>query len=168
MVRQKSRWILARLDFEEDVILGVRSSGTRKLGREDGSARLNASKGLSGKDIHKALREMLSTAFGTVGAGMVYTIQVCLYDEEARLAIIKAPRDYCTKICASLTFVTSIENNPVAVSVRAICGSARTAKVAGMHELRLQCQQQEVLKNINGSRGLSRQRQKKEMDKELV
>lgn len=176
MVRQKSRWLLVRLDFEENLVPKSTQSSTTKRGRGGGiiksapeSSVPAASKGISGKEIHKSLREMLSAAFGVVSAGMAFNIQVCIYDEEAQLAIVKVPRDQCNKVRASLTFLSSIESTPAVVSILAVCGSARTAKMTCLHELRHRYWQQEALQKSSGkSIRLSSSKLRREGDRERV
>ena len=111
MVRHKSRWILARFDFEPDVApslqvssepkpgstVGVgdsivpRAVGAAKKRKRDKSGAAGSASGdsggagaaassspnpnaLTGKDIHKSLRDCMAAAFGTVGAALTYDV----------------------------------------------------------------------------------------------
>lgn len=63
-------------------------------------------------------------------------IIVRLYDPEARIAMIKIPRDKCNFVRAAITFLTEIKEIPVVVSTIAVSASSRTAKISALHELR--------------------------------
>jgi len=85
MVRHKSRWLLARLDFDDDLFgetakRSLSSKRNRKCRGVGGdvvanSYFSNAASRISERAIHKTLREMMYAAFGTVGTGMAYSVQ---------------------------------------------------------------------------------------------
>uniref|UniRef100_A0A7S2EPX0 Uncharacterized protein n=1 Tax=Trieres chinensis TaxID=1514140 RepID=A0A7S2EPX0_TRICV len=187
MVRQKSRFILARFDFNADVyadpssvespegeldgrqsIVPMPSGKKRKRGNL-GVVAPNAASSpavVTGKDVHVALRDCLSAAFGEIGAGLSYDVHVKLYDEEARLAIIKCPRGSCGTVRSALTFLTSVAGRSVVVVSVAVCGSARTAKIAGLGELRRSFTAQGG--SAGEQQGANQKKARKETEKALV
>jgi hypothetical protein len=71
MVRHKTRWLLARLEFEPDVLGRRDDEGkSRKRQRvEDVGA------GLSKKDLAQCIRETISSSFGVAASGVAQDLQ---------------------------------------------------------------------------------------------
>lgn len=63
-------------------------------------------------------------------------LTVRYFDSESNLALIRVPRHECGKVRAALTFMTTIDNEMVVATVLSVNGSARTAKLVAMGELR--------------------------------
>ena len=78
----------------------------------------------------------MESNFGIVGAGMVHTMRVLLYDQTDRMAIIKVPREYSPMVRAALTFITSINDANAVLSTIGVHGSARTTKMAALDLMR--------------------------------
>ena len=147
MVRQKNRFLIVTLDFDEQLMPASierkqRERDSKKRRRpvtatdpasapDDGSPPL-----IESKDIHRVLRTTMESNFGIVGAGMVHTMRVLLYDETDRMAILKVPREYSPMVRAALTFITSINDANAVLSTIGVHGSARTAKMAALHLMR--------------------------------
>lgn len=142
MVRQKSRWLLIRIDLE-DQVKSIKDTSTASLlegaavkkKKEDPAASSSRIQ-LEKKNIFHALRIMIEESFGIARSGIIDDIQVRLYSSEARLAIVKVPRDDCDLVRSAVTFLTQIQEEPVTAVVLATNGSARTAKVAAMRQVR--------------------------------
>ena len=147
MVRQKNRFLIVTLDFDEQLMPASierkqRERDSKKRRRpvtakdptsapDDGSPPL-----IESKDIHRVLRTTMESNFGIVGAGMVPTMRVLLYDATDRMAIIKVPREYSPMVRAALTFITSINDANTVLSTVGVHGSARTAKMAALDLMR--------------------------------
>lgn len=147
MVRQKNRFLIVTLDFDEQLMPASierkqRERDSKKRRRpaaatdptsvpDDGSPPL-----IESKDIHRVLRTTMESNFGIVGAGMVHTMRVLLYDETDRMAIIKVPREYSPMVRAALTFITSINDANAVLSTIGVHGSARTTKMAALDLMR--------------------------------
>lgn len=147
MVRQKNRFLIVTLDFDEQLMPASierkqRERDSKKRRRpvtatdptsapDDGSPPL-----IEAKDIHRVLRTTMESNFGIVGAGMVHTMRVLLYDETDRMAIIKVPREYSPMVRAALTFITSVNDANAVLSTIGVHGSARTAKMAALDLMR--------------------------------
>ena len=148
MVRQKNRFLIVTLDFDEQLMPASierkqRERDNKKRRRpvtatdppmsapDDGSPPL-----IEAKDIHRVLRTTMESNFGIIGAGMVHTMRVLLYDETDRMAIIKVPREYSPMVRAALTFITSINDANTVLSTVGVHGSARTAKMAALDLMR--------------------------------
>lgn len=170
MVRQKSRWTIVRLDFDDQLLVSSRSAangvgeeGNNKNKRKRSSVHhANAPSTpvpIEPRDIHRTLRSAMETSFGTLGAGMAHTIRICHYDSTDRLAIIKMPREYCPMVRSALTLLTSINDVNVVMSTIGVHGSARTVKIAALAELRRNFNARNRL-NTGGGEGLSKQDEK--------
>jgi len=120
MVRHKSRWLLVRIDWETDV--NCTSPGSNEI--------------ITARDIYLELRNLVQTVFGISGAAMTHDLQVRIYDAEARIAIIRISRCQCNLVRASLTLLTSLKKFPLVANVISLSGSARTAKMIALRELR--------------------------------
>ena len=147
MVRQKNRLLIVTIDFDEQLMPASierkqRERDSKKRRRpvtakdptsapDDGSPPL-----IEAKDIHRVLRTTMESNFGIIGAGMVHTMRVLLYDETDRMAIIKVPREYSPMVRAALTFITSINDANTVLSTVGVHGSARTAKMAALDLMR--------------------------------
>ena len=57
-------------------------------------------------------------------------------DPTTRLAMVRTPREFCGRVRASITLLTLLNNQRVVLAVMSVNGSARTAKVAAIRELR--------------------------------
>ena len=150
MVRQKNRWIIVQLYFDDQLLItsaakpdegstGSSQSGRKKRRRIDGLATSNVGAApvpIEPKDIHRVIRTAMEALYGTVGAGVAHTIRVSLYDETSRIAIIKMPRESCGMVRSAATFLTSINDANVVMSTIGVHGSARTVKIAALAELR--------------------------------
>mmetsp|Transcript_20544 Transcript_20544/g.58939 ORF Transcript_20544/g.58939 Transcript_20544/m.58939 type:complete len:206 (+) Transcript_20544:97-714(+) len=152
MVRQKNRFLIVSLDFDEQLmpasIERKRERDSKKRRRQTTdpsnnavpSADTSAGDGspplIEAKDIHRVLRTAMETNFGIVGAGMVHTMRVLLYDETDRMAILKVPREYGSMVRSALTFITSINDANAVLSTVGVHGSARTVKMAALQLMR--------------------------------
>ena len=124
MVRQKSRWLLVRLDFEE-------------ISQTTPSSALQLQ--LTTTDIYRALLDAIQQNYGLVAGASSAELKVLLYDQEHQLAIVKTSRDNYPTVRTSLTFLTQIKQGgdtlKVAAATLAVCGSSRTARNAAWSEL---------------------------------
>lgn len=145
MVRLKSRWLLVRVDFEPHVAGAAGSQcdigGVRVGKASDGAGKQQSAldtkiSSVSTSDLYHSVRECASSLFGLSGTSAVQYLQVLHYDPEARVVSMRVSRDACNLVRASLTFITSIKGITAIFSVIAVNGSARTAKIAFLHELR--------------------------------
>lgn len=127
MVRHKSRWLLIRIDREERV---KSIKDTQKDPPDTPSAPIEK------KNIYHALRIMIEGAFGIARAGIVEDIQVRLYNSETSLAVVKVPREDCDLIRSAITLLTQIQDEPITAVVLSTSGSARTAKIAAMRQVK--------------------------------
>ena len=153
MVRQKNRWLLVQLDFEDDILSSCLSadaaasnSGTNKkrklqLSNSNISAMSSAATAnqiINTTDIYRSLQDIITQNYGLVGA-CTTNIQVLLYDPKVRLAIIKTSRDTIGIVRSSITLMTQIKQGgdvlKVAASTIAVNGSVRTARNAAWEEL---------------------------------
>ncbi|KAL9188820.1 hypothetical protein ACHAXT_007198 [Thalassiosira profunda] len=156
MVRQKNRWLLVKLDFEEDILSacapggGDASSASATSGKKrklhpsssNISAVSNASSShalqqqllqVTATDVYRSLQESILQNFGVVGAATM-EIRVLLYDPKLRLAIVKTSRDKYPLVRSAITLLAAIRQGgdtlKVAASTVAVSGSARTARNA--------------------------------------
>jgi RNase P/RNase MRP subunit POP5 len=151
MVRQKNRFLIVNLDFDEQLMPASierkheRDSKKRRRPAADPNNRILPAPAdtddgspplIEAKDIHRVLRAAMESNFGILGAGMVHTMRVLLYDETDRLAIIKVPREYCPMVRSALTFITSINDANTVISTVSVHGSARTVKMAALDLMR--------------------------------
>jgi hypothetical protein len=60
---------------------------------------------------------------------ILITNEVRLCDSTMRMALLRVPREYCQAIRASMTLLTQLRNQRIAISVLSVSGSARTAKI---------------------------------------
>ena len=152
MVRQKNRFLVVCLDFDEQLVPASierkRERNSKKRRRQTADPSNNSTPSVAdntddgspppieAKDIHRVLRTTMESNFGIVGAGMVHTVRVLLYDETDRMAIIKVPREYCPMVRSALTFITSINDANSVLSTIGVHGSARTVKMAALQLMR--------------------------------
>jgi len=152
MVRQKNRFLIVCLDFDEQLVPASierkRERNSKKRRRQTADPSNNSTPSVAdntddgspppieAKDIHRVLRTTMESNFGIVGAGMVHTVRVLLYDETDRMAIIKVPREYCPMVRSALTFITSINDANSVLSTIGVHGSARTVKMAALQLMR--------------------------------
>jgi len=126
MVRHKTRWFLVRLDYARDM---VKAQSSRVVGHADSFP--------TKKELAIAIRESLVSCFGQSSTTeAAREIQVRLSDLSTRLAMIRVPRQFHTKIRASITFMTAIGGKRLVASVISVNGSARTAKLATIRHIR--------------------------------
>jgi Rpp14/Pop5 family len=80
-----------------------------------------------------------------------------------RLALVRVPREFCSTIRTSLTLLTEIKNQRIAISILSVNGSARTAKINSIRTLQYYYREllSKVLKN-NSSKNVTIKR--KELD----
>ena len=150
MVRQKNRFLIVTLDFDEQLMPASierkqRERDSKKRRRPAAAADTNSPISapddgspppIEAKDIHRVLRTTMESNFGIVGAGMVHTMRVLLYDETDRMAIIKVPREYSPMVRSALTFITSINDANAVLSTVGVHGSTRTVKMAALDLMR--------------------------------
>jgi RNase P/RNase MRP subunit POP5 len=151
MVRQKSRWLLVRFDFESDILsscgpigdVGHRDAISKKRKFQSSSSNLddtpsNSIHQVTSTDIYRSLLETITQNFGLVGAATT-DVKVRLYDSKVRIAIIKTTRDKYPIVRSSLTVMTHIKQGgdvlKVVASTIAVSGSARTARNAAWVEI---------------------------------
>lgn len=120
MVRQKSRWLVVRFDFEENVKARTNAPGNT----------------IDKKLIYFALQEVIYETFGIVQAGIIEDLQVRLYNPDTRLAIIKTSRDSADIVRSAITLLNQLNDEPIVASVVSIHGSARTLKLSCIELLR--------------------------------
>lgn len=147
MVRQKNRFLIVTLDFDEQLMPASierkqRERDSKKRRRPEAATDPKSAPDdgspppIEAKDIHRVLRTTMESNFGIVGAGMVHTMRVLLYDETDRMAIIKVPREYSPMVRAAVTFITSINDVNAVLSTVGVHGSARTVKMAALDLMR--------------------------------
>jgi RNase P/RNase MRP subunit POP5 len=151
MVRQKSRWLLVRFDFENDILsscgpigdVGPKDAISKKRKFHSSSSNLddtpsNSIQQVTSTDIYRSLLETINQNFGLVGAATT-DVKVRLYDSKVRLAIVKTTRDKYPIVRSSLTVMTHIKQGgdvlKVVASTIAVSGSARTARNAAWAEI---------------------------------
>lgn len=61
---------------------------------------------------------------------------VRLYNSETSLAVVKVPREDCDLIRSAITLLTQIQDEPITAVVLSTSGSARTAKIAAMRQVK--------------------------------
>eukprot|EP01083_Nonionella_stella_P092544 259118_1 len=122
MVRQKSRWLLVKIDLEESV---------KNLPSSD-----KLPPKIEKKNLYHALCAVIQDAFGIYGAGLSEEIHVRLYNQETRVAILRVPRHHAPVVQAALTMLTSVNDIPLAATVLSNNGSARTCKISALTQLK--------------------------------
>ena len=125
MVRHKIRWLLVRFEFEGQLATGPT---TTKRG-DDVPA-------LQPKEIYKELAKILSGCFGMFAHAIIPNLAVRHVDDESQLCMIRVPRDGANHVRTAITFMTTLYNKEIVASVLSINGSARTARLAIMQEIR--------------------------------
>jgi len=126
MVRQKVRFILVHFQFEE----GIHKTASSSTSKNNDEEPINAS------DIHKAMRECVSSSFGSIGIGATLETRVLYYDDQAQLALIKTSRDASNIIRATLTFLSIVKKILTCTTIISVHGCARTAKYHLIRETR--------------------------------
>ena len=155
MVRQKNRWLLVKLDFEEDLLsacapdgdasssasatsgkkrkLHPSSSNISAVSDASSSQALQQLQQVTATDVYRSLQESILQNFGVVGAATM-EIRVLLYDPKLRVAIIKTSREKYPLVRSAVTLLSSIKQGgdalKVAASTVAVSGSARCARNA--------------------------------------
>ena len=103
-------------------------------------------------DIYHAFHEVMTQNFGIASVSSM-EVQVCFYDPEFRLAVIKTTRDKCSIVRSSLTFLTQIKKGGTAIKVVAstvaVSGSARTARDAAQKNLKCRFFEQDLESHDN-------------------
>lgn len=61
-------------------------------------------------------------------------VRIC--DGTTRLLLIRTPRAFCARVRASLTLLTTVQEQKVSLTVLSVTGSARTAKVDAIRHVR--------------------------------
>ena len=178
MVRQKSRWIIARLDFEEDVTRGGfdesvdkasparkrRRVSTKETSSENGAQTKQsvppANPQIESKNIYWDFRRTFESCYGASGAGLVHGVKLLLYDPVDRLAVLKVPRELCGQARSALTLLTAVGDRPVVASIVAVNGSARTCKTTVLTMLRRNFKASIQIRPTEGSAKLRKQDEK--------
>ena len=91
---------------------------------------------LQTKEIYKELVKVLSSCYGLFAHSIIPNLIVRHVDEESQLCMIRVPRDAANHVRVAITFMTSLYNKGIVASVLAINGSARTARLTTMREIR--------------------------------
>lgn len=153
MVRHKTRWLLVRLDFFEDLSGDRTWSGADTSSSSKTSGEIAQAEGLiTKKDVLKSIRDSLGLSFGVASSGISNEIQVRLYDEHFRLAMIRVPREESPTVRAAVTFLRAVQGKPVVASIISVNGSARTAKAATIMEFKRSFREQMAgQRNCSGS-----------------
>ncbi|KAI2513982.1 hypothetical protein MHU86_366 [Fragilaria crotonensis] len=125
MVRHKTRWLLVRFEFE-----GQLSTGPTLTKRGDDLPALQT------KEIYKELVKTLSGCFGMFAHAIIPSLVVRHVDDESQLCMIRVPRDGVNHVRTAITFMTTLYNKEIVASVLSVNGSARTARLAIMQEIR--------------------------------
>jgi Rpp14/Pop5 family len=63
-----------------------------------------------------------------------FLVRFC--DSTIRIALIRVPREYCQVIRAAITLLTETRNKPIVVTTLSVKGSARTAKIDAIRQVR--------------------------------
>jgi len=127
MVRHKIRWLLIGLEFESD--LDQRSSVSKTKGHT------NTKKGIIEKaHVFRELAKSLTILFGLSAHSIIPDINVRHVD--GQIVMIRVPRDVVGKVRTAVTYITELNKEFVACSVLSVNGSARTARLASMREIR--------------------------------
>jgi RNase P/RNase MRP subunit POP5 len=148
MVRHKTRWLLVKVDFEVD----VRKRNSKPIDYFP-----------SKKEVAQSIRESILSCFGTAAEGAAFDTQgmsrcfllyfviafnskhctqspfsVRLCDASTRLLLLRVPREFHGIVRSAITLMTSVgaNNRPVVASVISANGSARTAKIATIAQVR--------------------------------
>lgn len=162
MVRQKSRWLVVRVEWSPG------QSGVRLIDDDD----------LTRQQLVQAIRENMAACFGVAANGAMYdtqgknaidsnrilpkvvqtdtTMPVRVWDAGSRLALIRTPLEYCGTVRAALTLLTVLKRRRVVVTTRSVHGSARTAKLGMLRALR-QAYRKAVLEQSTSKDKLCRQ-----------
>lgn len=78
----------------------------------------------------------MEDAFGIAASGITEDMQVLFYNTDTGLAMIKVPRDSSNLVRSAITIMTQLNNVPMVATVLSTNGSARTAKLATIRELK--------------------------------
>lgn len=132
MVRHKTRWLLVRLEFESDI--------SRQSSSRGGSDRIKVTEDGEGtlltKDIYKELVKTLSVNFGLSAHAILHDIVVRHIDDDTKLTMIRVPRSTANQVRTAVTYMTTLNEKNIVASVISVNGSARTARLSAMHEIR--------------------------------
>mmetsp|Transcript_26981 Transcript_26981/g.44938 ORF Transcript_26981/g.44938 Transcript_26981/m.44938 type:complete len:167 (+) Transcript_26981:29-529(+) len=137
MVRHKTRWLLVRLEFESDIQSSSSTSPalSRRVVASEDDESINKSKLLT-KDIYKELVKTLSVCFGLSAHAIIHSIVVRHIDDATRLTMIRVPRSTANQVRTAVTYMTTLNEKNIVASVISVNGSARTARLSAMHEIR--------------------------------
>lgn len=128
MVRHKTRWLLARFEFESQLWTGPTK-------REVGGERDDLPP-LQTKEIYKELVKILASCFGMAAHAIIPDLVVRHVDVQSQLCMIRVPRNAAARVRTAITFMTTLYNQNIVASVLSVNGSARTARLATMNEIR--------------------------------
>jgi len=140
MVRHKNRWLLAKVELDNDIRINK-----QQMSVGSSSSDLFPSK----KEFMTRLRRTVAWCFGIAGEGPACDTQIRFCDAETQLVVVRVPRQYSDMIRSSLTLlltrkqllslgekVDTVTPSDFHVSVVSVHGSARTAKIAIFRRLR--------------------------------
>mmetsp|Transcript_1177 Transcript_1177/g.2342 ORF Transcript_1177/g.2342 Transcript_1177/m.2342 type:complete len:211 (-) Transcript_1177:72-704(-) len=140
MVRLKTRWILARLEFQSD----TNNSTTTTTGTNPASAasallllhKTKARSFPSHKELFFALHDAHLENFGLAATGEAKELQVRFSDPATQLVLIRVARTAGARIRCTLTLMTNLIDRHVTIRILSVHGNVRTAKTAAIHHVR--------------------------------
>jgi hypothetical protein len=161
MVRHKTRWLLVKVELADDIRRlalsphqDEKSKPDDKGRRRKGNDASSSSQYPSRKEFTIQLRRTITWCFGIAGETAVFDTHVRFFDVNAsQLVLIRCPRQHCGIIRSALT-LTLTRKQMISLgqtmgdtddgtfcsdwisSVISVHGSARTAKIATLRELR--------------------------------
>lgn len=174
MVRVKTRWILARIDFDRH--MGRATTTTTNNNKDNEQYRRHitnipeleinhhnnhhpnkpGSLSLffpSRKEVFFLLHENHILNFGLSVSAEAEQIHVRFCDPTTRLILIRVPRDSYPRIRSTITFITNILGRSAIISIIKVNGSVRTAKLCTIQIVRNiyrnHFQQQRLLQDKN-------------------
>ena len=126
MVRVKTRWLLVKLEFKDDVCgksgdYGNDGDGIKRkkknTKKNNGISTISTTKECfpTKKDFFIILRSQILKLFGIESTGMILELQVRLCDPTTHLILIRTPRDDYGKVRSAITLLTHM---PVMAAIR--------------------------------------------------
>jgi hypothetical protein len=150
MVRHRTRWLLVKLEFTDEVRNA--SGESKSLSRKgfNGTSKDDSPCIPSRKDFIALLRKTISLSFGLAAEGASSDVQVRFFDPTStQLALVRVPRQSCEMVRASMTLLLTRKQlmtlgesedteakSDVIASVISVHGSARTSKLATLRKIR--------------------------------
>jgi hypothetical protein len=170
MVRHRTRWLLVKAEFINDIrnpttVPPASKFVSRKNNNNNNNTGPSAStttrkeddsSSSSKKDFLALLRKTITLHFGVAAEGVASDVQIRFFDDSStNLILVRVSRDSCDMVRASMTFLLTrkqlsavgeldesssiVDNNSwsdIVASVISVHGSARTAKLATLREIR--------------------------------